>query len=257
MNGVGTIARITFLEAVREKVLYILVGFAVFLALASRVLSPLALGEGRRITIDLGLGACSVFGLLIVIFVGHSLVYREIERGTVAFLLSRPVSRGAFVAGKFLGLAQVLALAVVGMGLILGLTLAITHAGPTRILVDALLLQMLQLWILAAVAILISSMTSPVVAGLTVLGVWVIGNAAGSIADLALLLPEGPGRTATNALLWIVPRLHLYQGAREVVHGDPIGSARWGWSLAYAFSYIVACLFLARAAFARRPLVGV
>lgn len=257
MTCAGAIARVTFLEAMREKVLYILVGFGLFLALASRLLSPLALGEGRRITIDLGLGACSVFGLLIVIFVGHSLVYREIERGTVAFLLTRPVTRGAFVTGKFTGLAQVLLLAVAGMGAILALVLAVTGGGVRPILFEALLLQVLHLWILAAVALFISALTSPVVAGLTVLGIWVIGNAAGSLGDLALLMPEGPGRTVTGVLLWIVPQLHLYQAAANVVHDEAIGSVRWVWSLTYAATYIVAALVLARFAFARRSLAGV
>jgi ABC-type transport system involved in multi-copper enzyme maturation permease subunit len=131
------IARNTVLEAVREKVLYVLAGFALFTCAASRLLAPLALGEGRRVTIDIGLAGLSLFGLLLIVFVGHSLVYRELERGSAAFLFSRPLDRGSFVIGKFLGLATVLAGAVSGMGIVLFLVLALSGYAVTPVLAGA------------------------------------------------------------------------------------------------------------------------
>ncbi len=255
MSIVIALAWNTVLEAVREKVLYLLGGFAVVVFIASRILSPLALGEGRRVTIDLGLAAISLFGLLIIIFVGHSLVYREMERGTVAFLFSRPIGRGSFVAGKFLGLGAVLGLSVAGMGAILALVLLASGYGFGINLAGALALTLLALWILAAVAILFASFSSPILAGLFVLCAWVIGNTAGSIADLAALLPSGGSRVAIRGVLGLLPRLDLYNGAGWLVHGTPPSPEQWAWSVAYAALYVVAALWIARLAFGRRSLV--
>jgi ABC-type transport system involved in multi-copper enzyme maturation permease subunit len=246
----------TVLEAVREKVLYLLGGFAVFVFVASRILSPLALGEGRRVTMDLGMLALSFFGLLIIIFVGHSLVYREIERGSVAFVFSRPVGRGAFVAGKFTGLALVLTIAEAAMGAILAVVLLLSRYPFGGELAGAIFLGLLELWVLAAVAILFASLASPVLAGLFVLGAWVIGNTAGGLADLASLLPSPVAAGAIKIVLWFVPRLDLFNGTAWLAHGAAVSPERWAFLLAYTGLYVVGALLLARAAFSRRALLG-
>ena len=105
----------TFLQAVRDRVLYLLLFFGLFVFGAARLLSPLALGEGRRITLDLGFASLSAFGCLIAIFVGHQLIFREVERKTLYFLFARPLSRSQFVWGKYLGLCLTLACSVVLM----------------------------------------------------------------------------------------------------------------------------------------------
>ncbi|MFB3909115.1 MAG: ABC transporter permease [Candidatus Eisenbacteria bacterium] len=250
------IARNTVLEAVREKVLYLLAGFALFACAASRVLAPLALGEGRRVTIDIGLAGLSLFGLLLIVFVGHSLVYRELERGSAAFLFSRPLGRGSFVTGKFLGLAAVLAGAVAGMGIVLFLVLVLSGYEVGAVFAGAIALVLLELWVLAALAILFAALASPILAGLFVAGAFLIGNAAGSLTQLGQLFPQGGAGALSRALLWIVPRFDLFQAAPAVVHGGRIAPEQWLFSVCYAALYATGALLLARVAFARRSLVG-
>ncbi len=257
MSAIRAIAWNTVLEAVRERVLYLLAGFGVFVFLASRLLAPLALGEGRRITCDLGLVSLSLFGVLIIVFVGHSLVHREIERGSVAFIFSRPVGRGAFVAGKFLGLILVLSAAELAMGSMLAAMLALSHYAVGWDLAGAVILTLLGLWVLAGIAILFASIASPILAGLLVMGVWLIGHGAGSLSDLARLLPDGAAGTAAGAILWVVPRLDLYDASTLLVHGVAVAPGRWLWSASYALLYIAGTLLLARVAFSRRPLTGI
>ncbi len=52
-------------------------------------------------------------------FIAAGLIHREVEKRTVFVLFSKPVSRAAFIAGKFLGLGATLAVVVAGMGLFL------------------------------------------------------------------------------------------------------------------------------------------
>jgi ABC-type transport system involved in multi-copper enzyme maturation permease subunit len=245
MSASAAIAGNTFIEAMREKVLYVLGGFAVVVFAASRLAAPLALGEGRRIVCDFGIFSLFLFGMLVIVFVGHSLVYREIERGSVAFIFSRPVGRGAFVTGKFLGLALVLLIMETIMGGILGIVLALSHFAVGWALAGAVAMNLLRLWILSAVAILFASLASPVTAGLFVLGTWIIGTSAGALARFDALRP----------VLWVVPRLDLYDGGGWLVHGIAPSAERWLFLLGYAAAYGTAALLLAHLAFARRPLL--
>jgi len=66
------IARNTFREAVRDRVVHLLFVFSLVLIAGSRVLSPLALGEGEKIVKDLGLSLIGLFGVLLVVFIGSS-----------------------------------------------------------------------------------------------------------------------------------------------------------------------------------------
>jgi len=132
------IARNTFRENIRDKILYNLILFALLMILSSFVLGQLTLGYEDKVIVDLGLSAISVFGTLIAIFIGIGLVYKELERRTVYSLLAKPVHRWEFILGKYLGLLFTLLINVLVMTAGLGLTLAKAYveAHGGRIWVD-------------------------------------------------------------------------------------------------------------------------
>src|SRR5262249_49589363 len=103
MNAV-LIARNTYREATRDRVLAGMTVAGVVFLVAIQVLTPLALGEGRRLLVDMGLSAISMLGLLVVLMVGSSLVAKEIERRTIYTLLARPIPRPIYLIGKWAGL---------------------------------------------------------------------------------------------------------------------------------------------------------
>src|SRR5690349_24725906 len=109
MNRVASIASNTFREAVRDRVLYNLIGFALLMVAASILVGQISIGIERLVVINLGLTAVSLFGLVIAIFIGIGLVSKEIERRTLYTVLSRPVRRWEFIVGKFFGLAGTVA----------------------------------------------------------------------------------------------------------------------------------------------------
>ena len=109
------IASNTFREAVRDRVLYNLVLFVLLLTASAIFLGELTAGQETRTIVNLGLSAMLLFGTFISIFVGVSLVSKEIERRTVYAIFSKPVGRGEFIIGKYLGLSTVLAVLVATM----------------------------------------------------------------------------------------------------------------------------------------------
>lgn len=251
MRVIAALGWNTFLEALRDKVLYLLLFFGVFLFAASRMLAPLALGEGRRISLDVGLASISLFGCLITIFVGHQMIFREIEQRTLYFVFSRPIRRSDFIWGKFLGLWGILAVAVLAMGTILCGVLALSGYSIGWPVIQAIGFVFLELTILASVALLIASFTSPILAGLLTLSAYVIGHGSGDILQLM-----GSTTPALENLLrtvsWFVPRLDLYGEMLPVLQNTGWTAAQYGWGMAYAFIYATASLILAGVILERR-----
>ncbi len=254
LAAVGALAHATFLEAVRDRVLYLLLFFGLFVFGASRLLAPLALGEGRRITLDLGFTAISAFGCLAVIFVGHQLIFREVERRTLFFLFARPLRRSEFVWGKYLGLLAVLAAAVALMGGMLAAVLVVSGYAFGWPFLAALFLAFGELTVLAAVAVLFATVTSPVLAGLLTLAAWVIGHGSGDLQAL-LVSTASPGAVAAiRAVGWVVPRLDLYHDILPVLGGHAYPASQLLLGAAYAIAYATAVLVGASLVLRRREL---
>src|SRR5437667_1698591 len=122
------IASHTFREAVRDRVLYNLIAFAVLMSGAAILVGQISIGIERLVVINLGLTAVSLFGIVIAIFIGIGLVSKEIDKRTLYTVLSRPVRRWEFLLGKFLGLAGTLTVNTVFMALgVFGALLYVSH----------------------------------------------------------------------------------------------------------------------------------
>ena len=89
MNRIGAIAWNTFREAVRDRILYSILAFALLLIGAAVILAGLSLGQESRIVKDLGLASTTLFGTFIAIFLGITLVSKEIERRTIVQALEK------------------------------------------------------------------------------------------------------------------------------------------------------------------------
>src|SRR5687768_7746767 len=182
------IARNAFREAVRDRVLYNLILFALLLIGSAIFLGELSAGQEAKIIVDLGLSAMLLFGVFIAIFVGVGLVYKEIERRTLYAILSKPIGRGQFLVGKYLGLSLTLLVNVIVMGG--GVTLALVYvqrgwnplAGKIW---PAILLIYFELLIITAVALVFSSFSSPALSALLTFFVFIIGHFSADLKVLA------------------------------------------------------------------------
>src|SRR5688500_502125 len=197
LRRVGTIARNTFREAVRDRVLYNLVVFALLLTTAAVFLGELSAAQEAKIIVDMGLSATLVFGVFIAIFVGVGLVYKEIERRTVYAIFAKPVGRGEFLVGKYAGLCLTLAVNVAVMGA--GVTLALLYVGggwtPLALRIwPAVGLILCELMILVAVALLFSSFSSPALSALLTFAVFVIGHFSADLNSFAASMGTGSAR---------------------------------------------------------------
>jgi ABC-type transport system involved in multi-copper enzyme maturation permease subunit len=105
MQRIVAVALNTFREAVRDRVLYGVLGIATFVLFFTLVLAELSLDQQRRIVLDVGLASISLFSVMVSVFLGSSLLYKEIERKTLYVILPKPIRRYEFLLGKYFGIA--------------------------------------------------------------------------------------------------------------------------------------------------------
>src|SRR5580698_6442028 len=134
----GIVAINTFREAVRDRVLYNLIVFALMMMGAALIVGEISIGIDRLVIINLGLSAISFFGLVMAVFIGVGLVYKEMEKRTLYSLLSKPIRRWEFLAGRYAGL--LLTLAVNTFFMTMGLAAALFYVGRPLVRGDASIL---------------------------------------------------------------------------------------------------------------------
>ena len=252
MRQTAAIALNTFKETIRDRVLAIIVLFALLMIVGSLWLGSISLGEEGRVMKDFGLVAVTFFGLVVAAFIAASLIHKEVEKRTVFVLFSKPVSRAAFIAGKFFGLALTMAAVITGMGLFLFLVVWVIDGSPTWMVLVAVALIYVQLLVVVAVTIFFSTLGSAILA--SVLGICVF--VAGQLSTNVLSLTRLGENAVTEALSWVVFVLIPNFAAVDVkpaVVGEQ--TADWGsiglWC-AYLVAYVVAVLLLATFVFRRR-----
>ncbi len=248
------VAVMTFREAVRDRVLYLLLAFALVMIAAARFLALLTVGSEARIVADTGLAAIAFFGVLTAIFVGVSLITKEIEQRTAYTVLARPMHRGTFVLGKYMGLLLTL---WVNAGIMsLGFMLLVALRGePVLPLLPALWLIGVELGVVTALALFFSAVaTSSLLGILFTLGVYVAGHLVWSFPLLAERLQGGFGGSLVMAVYYVIPNLDRFNVRAMVVHGDPVSPGFLIAQSVYGLAWAVLLLLAASRAFARRDL---
>lgn len=246
------IAHNTFREATRDRVLAGVVAAGIALLLVTQLLTPLALGEGQRLTVDLGLSGISFLGLLVVLLVGTSLVAKEIERRTIYSLLSRPIARPQYLVGKWAGLSGALWVVAVALGLALWGVLALRGAARQGVpVLQAVYLAGLELTVISSLAVLFSAMSTPVLSALYTLGFFLVGQWS---YDLRLFAAKSPPAIASVLGLAanLAPNLPLFNMRSLAAGGQTTSWLHLALATAYAFLYAGCVLCLATAAFERR-----
>jgi len=261
MNRIKAIAWNTFREAVRNKILYSLLFFAVLIIVSALAIGNLTLHEEVRTIRDIGLFGIDVFGVIIAIFVGVNLLYKELDLKTVYTILPKPLHRWEFVLGKWLGILLTLAVQMVVMGVVLAIVLAVEGSRFDVATAKAVWLLFVNVTLVTSIAVFFSAFSSPFLSGFFSLGCFVVGR---SIPDIRALGDKlGPAAKAILKLFCdIAPKLYLFYpsgaivGAEEAsVHRQFVGLDYILTVSAYGVAYAVVVLVFAMLIFRKRDFV--
>ena len=265
MRMIGFVAVNVFRESVRDKVLYSLVGFATLLIAVSYLIGQLTAGQDVKIIKDLGLAAIATFGLLIAVFIGIGLVWKEVERRSVYGLLSKPIRRHEFILGKYAGLALTLFVNLAMMTVAFYLVLAYLNtqfpeevravwpaaATDPRMLL-AITLIFVELLLVTAIALFFSTFSSPFLSAALTFGLWVAGHFNADLKNFESVVDTRSAAYLTRALYYVLPNFAAFDIKTQVVYALPVPGSYVATTAAYGIVYIALLLAGAVVIFERR-----
>jgi ABC-type transport system involved in multi-copper enzyme maturation permease subunit len=260
IRRVYAVALNTFREAIRNKILHGVAVLVVAVNLGAVLLGAMSQHEEARIARDMGLSAMSFLGAVTAIILGVSLLYAEIQKRTIHVILAKPLERHEFVLGKYLGMAVTLTLlvALFAVSLLGILKLQDVAVGPN--LAKAMLLAYLEVLLVAAIAVLFSSFSTPFLSGIFTFAIFILGRVTPEIQYAAARSDNPVIEGAARVALWIVPDLHLFAVSGTAASGQPVSVnsdlfVSWGYvgtSALYAAACIAVLLALSMIIFSRR-----
>lgn len=209
MGAIGVIALNAFRESLRDKILYNLVLFAGLLIGLSVLLADLSITEHHKVIADMGLAAINLVGVIIAIFVGISLVNKEIERRTIYTIMARPISRTSFILGKYLGLTFTLFVNMSIMLAVFLVTLWLYHVPIVFSLFQSVQLIFVEILVVTAVALFFSTFSSSTLSAILTLGIYVVGHLTADVRTLAENSGSSVVSRVVDAFYYVFPNLEL------------------------------------------------
>ncbi len=255
--NVWTIATLTLREALRKKVVYIFLFVAILMIILSQAFAFFAdpSGMGGQKAGDMGVANASrveliviksmAFGVIVLagavmsIFLGTDLIPSDIDRKTIYTLLSKPVRRGAYLAGKQLGLSLTLGVNIGLMGLaFLVLLFLKTFRFPIEILVGVLLIWV-QFIMLGSVALFFSVFVSRNINAALTFFIFVVG----SLSDFLQEIVNSSARSGNHALAillrvvkWIIPNFADFNATNPLIHSEQLAQTNF---YQYVFAKVI------------------
>jgi len=242
----------TFREAIRDKVLYSLLFFSIAMIGVSVILDQLTVGEKTKIIKDFGLASIAIFGVMIAVFVGIGLVYKEMERKTIYNILSKPIQRYQFLIGKYLGLLVTLLVEVTVMSAALFLMLYFYEGRIDWFLFSAIGMIFLELMLITAFALLFSSFSTPILSGLFTLSFYVIGHLTPDLLELGGRSESQVLKSVTEVLYYVIPNLEFFNIKANAVYHLPLEQGYFFVATFYGAFFICFILLLSMVIFQKR-----
>ena len=205
----------------------------------------MTIGDELNIISDIGLGTIEIFSTVLAIFLGISLVQKELSLKTLYPLLSKPLSRTEYVLGKFFGMIFLIVVEIVVMSLIF-LALLFVYGGSERLIIylPAIYTIFLQTATIIAVAVLCSTLTEPTVGAMLTIGFYLIGATSYNLVyAITQRTSEGVVKVIT-ALRYILPDFSHFNIKDNLVYGRGLEGLQIGFASFYALLIIVIVLSL-------------
>ena len=258
---VVAVAHNTYREALRNRafigLLVLALGFIVF----SVVLSELTVvGQGPRVVLDFGFFALGLFGAATAIVMGAILVHKEVDKKTIFTIVSKPIQRYEFILGKYAGMLAILmveiaVLAVFWFGVLLlqGGDVTIEH-------LKGVILICFEVALVTSVAVMFSSISSPIVTALLTTGAFAVGRVVVVVDEMlgatrGVFVDNPLARLLGQGVVLVLPDLSVFNASQQVLLDIPVTWTYVAQALAYGAGYVVICLAIALLAFQRRDFV--
>ncbi len=222
MNPVLIIAGNTFREVIRDRILYGLVVFALMLLFLSLALGQLTFDENLRLSANFGFTGIHIATIVLAVFVGSSLVSKEIDKQTILTLLARPISRAQFILGKALGLIGVLLVVASGLAAILSIFLFLLNFNFTPEYPIAIAGILFEAAVLLSVALFFGSFARPMMTVIFSVSVFLLGHWVDSLSYFVSKSDSQAFKIIGSIVSYLVPNLEKFNWRAAPVYGTNI-----------------------------------
>lgn len=254
-HAMAVIAGVTMRQAVRDRVLHLLVGGALAGIGCSKAIGWVTPAESAKVITDMTLAVLSIFSVLVAVVLGGRLIREDVDRRTLHTICAKDVPRGAVILGKYLGLLAAFAVSLALASVCAALYLWVAGGTVSVGFFAAIAGLFGELAVLVAASILFSTVASPIISAAATLGIWIIGHVAPSVLEWFLpAWEEGLTRDFFGVLYYLLPNLEAVNFRAEASHALPVQPARVGFALAIVLGWSTAFLGAAWAVFRRKDL---
>ncbi len=243
MRNIWSVTRFTFLEMIRNKILYALVFFALFIIGLGVAMTQMTIGNTLHVISDIGLGTIEIFSTVIAIFMGVAMIRQELKLRTIYLLFARPLKRWQYLLGKFFGMSLLILTEMVAMSIILAGLLAL-YGGPTKIIdyIPALYTILLQTMTVIAMAVFCSTLAEIVVGAILTISFYIVGATSYSL-QYALEGKVSPAIMKTvTTLRYILPDFEHFNIKDNLVYGRGLEQIDLLTTTGYGIALIVILL---------------
>lgn len=255
MKSVWVIAKNTFREVIRDRILYGILVFALILIGLSLVLGQLSFDEQARISVNFGFAGIQLSAAIVSIFIGSSLVSKEIEKQTILTLLARPISRAQFICGKFLGLTFVVTVITMGLAAVLLLLTFSLKIEITESFFIALFGILLESMVLLSFTLFFGSFSRPIMTVMFAVSVFIIGHWVDSLPYFVSKSSNESFKVLGKVITKVVPNLEMFNWRTAPIYGDTVPYVDVAKASLYSAGWVALLFILTSIIFRRRDFV--
>lgn len=238
----GAVAKVTFQELIRERILHNIGVITALLVFGSVLTAQVSSSMTGRVLSDLGWGAMLLSCFAVALTQGASCISREVERRTILVALAKPIHRQQWLMGKYIGVAGVVALNALLLTVVI---LGVAHRVlgdefwfvPLGTRIGASILVLVQSWLVAALAMFFASFSTASLAAVLTVGLYFVGSAASQLRWLALQSESAAFKWLLEGLVLSLPNFELFQVSRQLTYGLPLDLGMVGGRVLYGLTW--------------------
>lgn len=254
MHSILEIARLTFTEAVQGRIYYGVLIFLVLILATASALASVTMGRTELMVLDIGLAGVSLLGNLMAIVLTIQSMQFEKENRTLYVLLTRLPYRWQYIVGKFVGIAVVLAIQVLGMCALLALFVFMLGPAHVGSFVQACVATLVEVCLVAAIALIFAQASSLFLGILYTLSIDVVGRFTSVIRQFGEQSDSWLVQGLTQIAYYILPNLEAVNLRDQAGYIPAYEAARLTSVLTYGVIEAAVLVCLAALIFHQRDL---
>ena len=253
MNNIFAISKNTFRETVRDRILLSAFFVIVAMIIFTLFIASISLEQSTRMIIDFSVTAIYALQIFVAIFIGSMLIYKEIERKTFYLLLPKPITQIEIIIGKCLGLTLT-TIVVTSLSTIVLFIILLLQGGQLFFwpILASVFMSTLEAILLILVSILFSGITSPILASVSTVAIFIIGHAEGIFRYMFMTTKIPAVEVVAKTVYYILPNLEKFNVRNDIIHGLAPSLAMMFVSVLYAISYALLLLVITQLAFKKK-----